>query len=178
MTNATNTTNSPGRRSFLAGAAALTVAASLGSPVMAYQGEPEPIFAAIEAHKAITAMALTTLKTHSALERELPRDRRQSSVDALGETIVATDDPRWIASERAVAAAWDTQEEAACVLVSIVPTTLAGVIALLQYANTAADSDGDTWPSVLQTDDGSKSRSWHYFMIENVSAALTDLVQA
>jgi len=177
MTNATNTTNSPGRRSFLAGAAALTVAAALGSPVLAHQAEPEPIFAAIEAHKAVTAMALTTLETHSALERELPRDKRQSSVDAFGETIVATDDPRWIASERAVAAAWDAQEEAACVLVSIVPTMLAGVISLLQYAN-AANSDGDTWPSVLQSDDGRESRSWHYFMIENVSAALTDLVQA
>ena len=177
MTKATAITSSPGRRSFLAGtAAALTLTASLGSPAFA-KSEPDPIFAAIEAHRTVTAMALLALETHNTFERELPRDKRQSSIDAHGEEIVATDDPRWIASQRALAAAWNAQDDAACVLVSIVPTTLAGVVALLEYAN-AADIDGHAWPSVLQSDDGTKSRSWHYFLVETVSAALVDLVRA
>jgi hypothetical protein len=65
---------------------------------------------------------------------------------------------------------------AACALVSILPTTQAGAVALLQYA-LLADNDGrwTIWPDELVSDDGTKTRSWHYFLIENVTAALTDL---
>jgi hypothetical protein len=48
---------------------------------------------------------------------------------------VETDDPRWIESERAIMLSFDAETDAACVLVSICPTTMAGIIALLRYAN-------------------------------------------
>jgi hypothetical protein len=174
MTTSKNST-SPGRRAFLSSVAALSVAATITSPAITLS--PDPIFAAIEAHKAACVTMLKTLAVHSALDRELPADKCQSSVTAWGETIVVTDDPRWIECERAVMRSYDYETDAACSLVSIVPTTMAGVVALLQYAN-SADTDGEAWPRELQSDDGSKSRSWHYFLIETVSAALTDLVSA
>ena len=39
-----------------------------------------------------------------------------------------------------------------------------------QYA-VSADPDGEIWPPDLQSDDGTKTRSWHYFLIENITAA-------
>jgi len=47
----------------------------------------------------------------------------------------------------------------------------AGVVALLQYA-LLADTDGEGWPRDLLSDDGTKRRSWHYFLIENLAVAL------
>ena len=87
-----------------------------------------------------------------------------------------TDDPRWIETERAIHNAFDAETDAACVLVSICPTTMAGIIALLRYAN-AADNDGGL-AAQLQSDDGTKTRSWHYFLIEVVAEALSGLVSA
>jgi hypothetical protein len=65
----------------------------------------------------------------------LPREKRESNIDAWEEKIVETDDPRWIESERAIMLSFDAETDAACVLVSICPTTMAGIIALLRYAN-------------------------------------------
>jgi hypothetical protein len=51
------------------------------------------------------------------------------------------------------------------------------VLSLLQYANTA-DTDGEAWPRQLQSDDGTKARSWHYFQIEALAEVLPGMVQA
>jgi hypothetical protein len=72
---------------------------------------------------------------------------------------------------------FDAETDASCVLVSIRPTTVAGVIALLRYANTA-DTDGKAWPRELVSDDGTKIRSWHYFLIEVIAEALPGMVSA
>jgi hypothetical protein len=180
MTTSKNSTNA-GRRAFLSNAAsvaALTVAASITGPaVAAVVLGPDPIFAAIEVHKAACAAMNARVSEHSRLECSLPRDKRKSSVDAFEEKIVATDDPRWIESERAVMRSFDVETDAACVLVTVRPTTIAGVLALLQYAN-AADKDGEAWPRELQSDDGTKARSWHYFLIEALAEALPCMVSA
>jgi hypothetical protein len=176
MTNPKNNTSNPGRRSFLlkaatvaAGSAALTVAA--GSSVLAYQNGPDPILATIEAHRAATAALRSVLDVHTMLERKLPRDKRESSVDAWEEKIVASDDPRWIDCERAVSQAFDAETDAAIEPLNVRPATALGFISLLQYV-TAADRDGETWPCELLSDDGSKTRSWHHFFIENVADML------
>ena len=52
---------------------------------------------------------------------------------------------------------------------------MAGVMALLQYA-IAADRDGETWPTDLEADDGSKIRSWHYFLIANLAETLSEML--
>jgi hypothetical protein len=179
MTKSKNSTNA-GRRAFLSNAAsvaAVTVAASIARPAAAVALGPDPIFAAIEAHKAASVAVHASVSVHAKLESELPRDKRRSSVDAVEEKIVASDDPRWIETERDVMRSFDTETDAACVLVTVRPTTIAGVLALLQYAN-AANTDGEAWPRQLQSDDGTKARSWHYFLIEALAEVLPGMVSA
>ena len=174
----------PTRRRFLsqaasvsAGSAMLAMAPTISAPAIASQRVPDPILAAIEAHRAVTVEMYSVLAVQSGLERTLPRDKRQSRIDACEEKITATDDPRWIECERAVHATFDAETDAAIELLTVRPTTALGLIALLQYA-TAADRDGETWPSELLSDDGTKTRSWHHFLIENVADVLPGMVQA
>jgi hypothetical protein len=152
--------------------------ASPTSPLAPAKASPvsaDPIFAAIEAHKAAVVAMGSQLSVHSELGRLLPREKRESSVDAFEEKIVATDDPRWIDSGRAVIRSFETETNAACALIAVRPTTIAGVLALLHYAN-AADVDGETWPGELESDDGDKTRSWHYFLIEALAEVLPGMV--
>ena len=145
MTKSKNST-SAGRRAFLSSAARCR---SLGrgrvdrSPRRCRHPWPRSIFAAIEAHKAASVAVHASVSVHAKLESELPREKRRSRVDAVEEKIAASDDPRWIESERGVMRSFDTETDAACALVSVRPTTIAGVLALLQYANTA-DTDGQS----------------------------------
>jgi hypothetical protein len=86
--------------------------------------------------------------------------------------------PRWIDSERALHAAYDTETDAAIELITVLPTTAAGLLALLEYATISADRDGELWPTGLQSDDGKRTRSWHHFLIENLSEILPRFVLA
>ena len=45
------------------------------------------------------------------------------------------------------------ENEAACTLVNVLPTTMAGVIVLLRYT-VDADTDGEGWPTEVQSDAG------------------------
>jgi hypothetical protein len=162
--------------SIAAGSAVLAAGATIPAPAQALQRVPDPILAAIEAHKAAVAATNAALGLHSDLHEELPIEKRRSKFNAWGETIVETDDPRWIAAERGVMQAHNNEEDAACVLVSEPPATMAGVIALLQYA-IAADTDGDGWP-LLQSDDHKRTRSWQFFLIEMLADVLPGMVQS
>jgi hypothetical protein len=62
-----------------------------------------------------------------------------------------------------------------------VPTTAAGLIALLKYAVFADIDDGETWPRhlTLLCDDGQEvSASWHQHLIQNVAEILPNIVRA
>ena len=120
---------------------------------------------------------IVQLNIHTSLEIELPPEKRQSNVNVWEELIIFDDDPRWIDSERAVHRLWDAENAAGVELVNVVPTTAAGLIALLQYA-ISADPDGQTWPRDLQDagDDGKWGHSWHHFLIQNVVNVLPGLV--
>ena len=130
----------------------------------------DPILAAIEDHKTARAVWIANVDRHSDLENELPRDKRQSSVDAWEEKIVETDDPRWIECERAVIKTSDAEIDATIPLVDVTPTTRAGILALLQYA-VSNDTDGEGWPRDLVGDDG-KTHCWQHFLLENILEAL------
>jgi hypothetical protein len=130
---------------------------------------PDPIFEAIEVHKAARRAAASVFDVHTMLEKELPRERRCSDVNVWEEKIVETDDPRWIECERAVMKAWEAEDNAAIDLVCIQPTTRAGFLALLDHA-VAYDTDGHGWPRGLQSDDGKRTRDWHQFLLENLVA--------
>jgi hypothetical protein len=116
------------------------------------------------------AVWIANVDRHSDLENELPRDKRQSSVDSWEEKIVETDDPRWIECERAVIKTSDAEIDATIPLVDVTPTTRAGILALLQYA-VSNDTDGEGWPRDLVGDDG-KTHCWQHFLLENILEAL------
>jgi hypothetical protein len=172
------------RRGFLvqaAGVAAGGAALGAGLPLPAPAGTsgevPDAILAAIENHKAVSRSLTETVHNQSDLEEIFPLDKRRSHIDVWDENIVATDDPRWIESERALRAAYDAEMDAAIELVTVLPTTAAGLLALLEYA-IFADRDGELWPTGLQSDDGKRTRSWHHFLIENLSEILPRFVLA
>lgn len=135
---------------------------------------PDPILAAIETHRQVYEQLAKEVDRHSALESEIPLEKRQSEVNPWeDEFIVETDDPRWIASERALFTAFDAEKDAACALCDVRPTTRQGLLTLLNYALTH-DKDGHSWPSALESGDTRNiTRSWHHFLIENVTVALT-----
>jgi hypothetical protein len=137
----------------------------------------DPIFAAIEAHKAARATWIEWVYRHSDLEEELPQEKCKSWADMYEEKIFEMDDPRWIECERAVVRTMNAEIDAAVVLVDVRPTTQAGICALLQYAH-ASDTDGEAWPRELQSDDGKITRPWEYFLIESVAGALAKLSTA
>src|SRR3954454_9960647 len=96
MTSSTNTT----RRRFLSTAAALAASAAVAIPANAADAStPDPIFDAIEVHKAGRLAFENAVSRGSALEQELAREKTRSWIM---DWIVETDDPRWIDSVREV----------------------------------------------------------------------------
>jgi hypothetical protein len=108
----------------------------------------DPIFAAIERHRVAEREFGHAITAQSKLEEELPEHLRQSDIrpPEVNE-IVETDDPRWIAAERAHHAAMEKEGECAEALLEIRPTTLEGLSALLRYAEKA--DAGRDWPDQI-----------------------------
>jgi hypothetical protein len=50
---------------------------------------------------------------------------------------------------------------------------LAGVVALLRYT-VDADTAGEGWPPVVETDDG-QTRSWRHILLANLAEILPEL---
>jgi len=107
----------------------------------------------------------------------LPTEKRHSNINVWGTLITFDDDPRWIEAERELKRTSDLETDAAVVLVTVQPTTQAGILALLKYA-VEADTDGVGWPDSLQSDDGQITRRWQFFLIEGVAEALAGMVSA
>ena len=166
----------PDRRSFLAQAGGALLLATTAQAALS--ASDDPIFAAIEAHRSAAFAFKEAIDANYDLECELPRNKRNSSVTAWEEKIVQSDDPRWIVSERAIRKTSDAESGAACALINVMPTTIAGVIALLQYA-VSADPDGQAWPDDLVADEFAKrSRPWYHFLIANLAEVLPGMVSA
>jgi hypothetical protein len=166
MTDSTNTT----RRGFLSTAAALAASAAVAIPAnRATAFGADPIFEAIEVHTAARLAFENAVSRGSALDEELPSEKTRSYITVWEQTIIETDDPRWIDSVREVHRTSDAETDAACALASIAPTTMAGVVGLLQYAISIRPEE---WPEGVQSDDDTETRPWHYFLIEMLIAVL------
>src|SRR3954451_23104363 len=166
MTSSTNTT----RRRFLSTAAALAASAAVAIPANAADvSTPDPIFEAIEVHKAARLAFENAVSRGSALEQELPGEKTRSWITVWEQTIVETDDPRWIDSVREVHRTCDAETDAAYSLANVAPTTMAGVVGLLQYAISVRPEE---WPEGVQSDDDTETRPWHTFLIETLIAVL------
>jgi hypothetical protein len=164
MTRPTNTT----RRGFLSTAAALA-ASAVAIPNTANAFGADPIFEAIEVHKAARLAFENAFSRSCALEQELPREKTRSWIVDWEEEIVETDDPRWIDSVREVNRASDAATEAAYALANVAPTTMPGVLGLLQYAISLPPEE---WPEGVESDDDTETRPWHTFLIEMLIAVL------
>jgi hypothetical protein len=144
------------RRAILAGgaAAATLPAAALAVPL----APPDPIFAAIEAHRT----AMTTFNAVVDAQSELRSSTRE--YEALGGPL-----------DRA----YDAQHDAALALLSVAPTTITGAVALLRYANeyTETESGDDMWPDHPVTDDDD-ARPWAFFLHAHVADALEQIAAA
>jgi hypothetical protein len=160
MTSSNNTT----RRGFLSTAAALTASAAVAIPANAANAlRADPIFAAIDVHKAARLAFENAVSRGSALDEQLPSEKTRSWITVWEQTIVETDDPRWIDSVREVHRTSDAETDAACALASIAPTTMAGIVGLLQYIISIRPEE---WPEGVHSDDDTETRPWHYFLIE------------
>ncbi len=107
MTNKTTT-----RRAVLAGAAAIAAGANV---VPAVALAPDPIFATIETHKAAYKAWAEAVHVESELHHK---------------------DPRMPAADKALRDATDACDDAGRTLATLRPTTIAGVLALLDYIDT------------------------------------------
>jgi hypothetical protein len=109
------------------------------------------------------------LQANGRLEnRNRPEDERQQGAEI----------------EAAIDEVWDDERDAACDLLSIHPSTMVGVIALLAYARDH-DTDGMGWPDELLDGDWragysadclEDTRSWQYFLIANLVEILPAVV--
>jgi hypothetical protein len=158
-------TNAPtSRRRFLSTAAALAAGgAALAVAIPPALATDDPIFIAIEAHKAAFARVISAIDVEQAAEAATPKGMRKT-------------DERYLESGEAVSAAWEAEGDAAIELVTVLPTTMTGVLALLDYA-ISADTDGETWPRDLLSDDGETGGSWHHFLIRNLTEILPGLLR-
>jgi hypothetical protein len=123
----------------------------------------DPIFAAIEAHKAAFERVRGAVDIEYAIEAATPKGMRKN-------------DQRYLEARKATSAAWESEGDAAIELLNVRPETMAGVVALLEYA-VSADRDGETWPPELLADDGESVRSWHHLVIQNLAEILPGLLR-
>jgi hypothetical protein len=93
-------------------------------------------------------------------------------------TIVPSDASEWIVHQQAYRVTSDAEEEAAIALICIVPTTLAGVQAVLRYTAEHIEH-GHSWPDdgSIADDEGQSrfGRDWSFFLHRNLAEALAGL---
>jgi predicted enzyme involved in methoxymalonyl-ACP biosynthesis len=158
------------RRAFVTALAGGAAAAIVAPAASLASGEPDPIFAAIDAHNVGLASFDNLIEENYRLEATLPKEVRQSSITIHGKCIVETDAPEWLANERAREAAMEAEADSELKLATIVPTTMAGISALLALAA----SDQDSMWRELADDDGI-ARQWEFFVMRNCAEALANL---
>jgi hypothetical protein len=158
--NTTPSSLSTNRRALLTTVCGAVAAAVVDMPAVAAT-VPDPIYAAIEEHKA----------AHIAFS---------SAVAVSG--VLFPDHPDYQLAN--AAAAGDAAMQTAIDITAIVPTTIAGVVALLGYIDAfnrgeiVAGSEHHLWPSELMDDDiltvkgYALEMPWPFWIMRNVQAAL------
>jgi hypothetical protein len=166
------------RRTFLAQAA--SSAALVATVAPAFSHPNDPIFEAIERHRLAHQRHLASLgedEIEAVIAQEMRRSSWQDAMHGEPDWRISTDHPAWIAHIEEGVASWNAEIDAACALVSILPTTSAGLLALLQYA-VSAETDGEIWPDLLPDENSKRSRPWHHFLIANLAEVLPSMVSA
>ena len=173
--NTAETGKSTSRRMFI-NLMAATAATATALP--AALAATDPIFEAIDIHRKAYAAFSNCFTEHARLEDTLPTSARQTNLSRWETEIVETDDPRWVASEKDVHELSDAEEAAAIGLVSILPTTMNGVLALLNYI-VAVERAGGQWPSGLIDEGASETargKDWSVFLNRNLAEVLSNIM--
>jgi hypothetical protein len=136
----------------------------------------DPIYLAIDAHRKAHAAHVAAVDREYALEDELPRQKRRSWVTASETRLVGTDDPAFIMSALVTRHASDQLFTAAIQLLEVRPTTIAGVIALANYAEEYMAA-GNGWPEDVVDDDDDEPRDWTRHLLEGIAVALKAISQ-
>ena len=85
--------------------------------------------------------------------------------------VFETDDPRWLKHMRTLHDLHQAESDAECALASIVPTTTAGICALLKYG-ADVEERGCAWPELYEDENAKWGRSWYYFVNRNIVECL------
>jgi len=183
-TNTSATEPKSSRRGFLvqaagvaAGGAALGAGLPLPAPAaqttQSSDAEVDPIFAAIESHRAAIAAHDQAVGIENSLEESLPDEQRQSRMKVWEKTIVETDDPSWIAAVQTRWEASESMDDLAIDLLNTEPTTVAGIEALLRYF---ADQEEGLFPEEVNHDDGSED-AFGAYLVRHAADALRKIAR-
>jgi hypothetical protein len=147
-------------------AAAMSAAAEIPAAETSADTAADPIFAAIEAHKAAWAAYGVEVDVTHRLEATLPKDRRQSDPRETFET----DDPRWIAHERALEALSSAYDDTSIALLNLEPATLADLLALVSYIADLERRGLESWPNV--EDESMRRPTWDKCLLSLIEDTL------
>ena len=134
---------------------------------------PPPIqYSRREEHgRAYAALSVEIVKTDD-FEEAIPGNKRRTR--RVDEKVFETDDPRWLNHMRTLHDLHEAESNAECALASIVPTTTAGVSALLRYGAEVEDR-GCAWLDLYEDENAKRGRSWYYFVNRNIVECLEGL---
>jgi hypothetical protein len=176
----TNTPVDTSRRRFLsqaavvaAGGAALGVALPLPLTAESAERVSDPIYAAIESHKAAVAAGEAAHDRYMALEEELHRNGRLRRPDRTKDETRRADE-----IEEELQCAHRAEGAAAIALLGADVTTLAGLMTLLAYVQKYDDDTyGEGWPDGLYDDSIEGTRCWHHYLVAKLANALPELMR-
>jgi hypothetical protein len=135
------------RRAIVTGLAGATAIAATGLPAGA--AEPDPVFAAIEAHRTAHAKFIAAFDASAEIAITLPRHERRwfFRVDEPLPPANCTDNPEYLAAEIEHGRAFLALDDATETILQVKPVTLAGLQALLQYTSDyVREHGGDHFP--------------------------------
>ncbi len=157
------------RRKAIAAALAGVAAPALAGPARL---APDPVFAAIAAHKVAYARLDQACSHVSRLEGNIPEERRQEWFDGDREQGIGTnDDPRWTAALTAQRATFDAEMQTAWALARAQPAGLAGTAALLRHAG-EFEAGGCGWPCGPEDPEDEDGDKWTIIFHHSLAAAL------
>jgi hypothetical protein len=120
-------------------------------------GEPDPIFAAIERHRAALRGWVAATDRRWRLHQMIPEARRRW--ESGERPHFCTDAPEWIGANTALIEAYEELDKALEVVLSTPPTTVAGVADLLDYVSK------EEWEVAGAVEEG--GGEWYGTILEN-----------
>jgi hypothetical protein len=115
---------------------------------------------------------VAAVEWHSALDRELPIEKCRSFITIWDQTIVETDDPRWIDCELTVCRCHSAETKAACALISCRQCWPAWWRCCdTRLMPTRLGKDGRRWWKRMTV----RPRSWRHILLANLAEILPEL---